>query len=275
MNTAASLRPEPHPALIASYLKWLKLPAIAAAYQDVARDAEKAQVGYLAYLEALLERECTQRQERRLQQRLYQARFPYQKRLEDFDFSAVPTLQKAGILTLAQGGFLKEQQNVLIVGPSGLGKTHLLIGVGRALCLRGYKVLFRTAATLATELELAQRELRLPKLLAQFRRFDLVLVDELGYLPFSQTAAELLFQFFADRYERASVGLTTNLDFARWTEVFGHEHMTAALLDRLVHRSIILSLTGESYRFRQSLQRQGLALTPHETSTERREAPPQ
>jgi DNA replication protein DnaC len=199
MSAPVALHPQPHPALIATYLKWLKLPAIAAAYHEVARDAERQQVGYLSYLEALLEREYTQRQDRRLQVRLAQARFPYQKRLEDFDFSAVPSLQKAGVLTLAQGGFLKEQQNLLIVGPSGLGKTPLLIGVGRALCLRGYKVLFRTAAALATELELAQRELRLPKLLAQFRRFDLVLVDELGYLPFSQTAAELLFQFFALR----------------------------------------------------------------------------
>jgi DNA replication protein DnaC len=260
VSVPVTLHPQPHPALIQSYLKWLKLPAVAAAYQEVARDAERQQVGYLSYLEALLEREYSQRQERRLQQRLTQARFPYQKRLEDFDFSAVPSLQKTSVLALAQGGFLSDQQNLLIVGPSGLGKTHLLIGIGRALCLRGYRVLFRTATALATELELAQRELRLPKVLAQFRRFDLVLVDELGYLPFSHTAAELLFQFFADRYERASVGLTTNLEFARWTEVFGHEQMTAALLDRLVHRSTILSMTGESYRFRQSLQRQSMAL---------------
>ena len=248
-----TLHPQPHPALIASYLKWLKLPAIAAAYQDVARDAEKAQVGYLSYLEALLDREFNQRQDRSQQQRLVRARFPYPKRLEDFDFSALPTLEKAAVLNLAHGAFVKERQNLLIVGASGLGKTHLLIGVGRALCQRGYKVLFRTAAALATELELAQRELRLPKLLAQFRRFDLILVDELGYLPFSQTAAELLFQFFADRYERASVALTSNLAFAHWTEVFGHEQMTAALLDRLIHRATILSLVGESYRFRQSL----------------------
>ena len=272
MSVPVLLHPTPHPALIQSYLKWLKLPAVAAAYQEVARDAERQQVGYLSYLEALLEREYTQRQERRLQQRLTQARFPYQKRLEDFDFSAVPSLQKTSVLALAQGGFLTDRQNLLIVGPSGLGKTHLLLGIGRALCLRGYRVLFRTAAALATELELAQRDLRLPKLLAQFRRFDLVLVDELGYLPFSHTAAELLFQFFADRYERASVGLTTNLEFARWTEVFGHEQMTAALLDRLVHRSTILSMTGESYRFRQSLQRQALAPIAPTPVSERRDA---
>ena len=265
--SAALLHEQPHPALILSYLKWLKLPAIAAAYQEVARDAEKAQVGYLSYLEALLEREFTQRQDRSQQQRLVRAHFPYPKRLEDFDFSALPRLEKATVLNLAHGAFVKERQNLLIVGASGLGKTHLLIGVGRALCQRGYRVLFRTAAALATELELAQRELRLPRLLAQYRRFDLVLVDELGYLPFSQTAAELLFQFFADRYERASVGLTSNLDFAHWTEVFGHEHMTAALLDRLVHRATILSLVGESYRFRQSL-----ATQTHSDAEERRVA---
>ena len=122
------------------------------------------------------------------------------------------------------------------------------------------RALFRTAAPLATELEVVQQQLRLPKLLAQYRRYALILVDEVGYLPFSQTAAELLFRFFSDRYERASVTLTSNLDSAHWTEVFGNERMTAALLDRLVHRSHILLLEGESFRFRQSLeQHQGLA----------------
>jgi DNA replication protein DnaC len=255
----------PHPradaqaAIIGNYLKQLRLPAIAREYQTLARDAERQNVGYLGYLQALLDREVTEREERQLQRRLAQARFPYEKRLEDFDFSAVPALPKAQVLELAQGAFVAQHENVLLLGPSGLGKTHLLLGVGRACCLHGYRVLFRTAATLASELELAQQELRLPKLLAQLRRFDLILVDEVGYLPFSRLAAELLFQFFSDRHERASVGITSNLDFAHWTEVFGHERMTAALLDRLVHRSTILLLEGESYRFRQSLQRQAAA----------------
>ena len=255
MSEQIRIPSEPHPGLVSSYLKWLKLPAIAREYQQAARDAERQQAGYIGYLEALLEREVTQRQDRQLERRLAAAHLPYQKRLEDFDFSLVPSLQKAQIFNLASGAFLKNHENLLLVGPSGLGKTHLLVGLGRAICLRGYRVLFRTAATLATELELAHRELRLPRLLAGLRRFDLVLVDELGYLPFSQTAAELLFQFFADRYERAGVAVTSNLDFARWTEVFGQEQLTAALLDRLIHRSTILSFAGESYRFRQSLHR--------------------
>jgi DNA replication protein DnaC len=131
-----------------------------------------------------------------------------------------------------------------------------MMGLGRALCLAGYRVLFRPAVTLATELEGAHKELRLPRLLAHYRRFDLILVDELGYLPFAKPTAELLFQFFSDRYERASVALTSNLAFAQWTQIFGNEQMTAALLDRLVHRSHILMMEGESFRFRQSLQQQ-------------------
>jgi DNA replication protein DnaC len=254
--SATPVRADPQAAIIGAYLKQLRLPAIAREYQTLARDAERQNAGYLGYLRTLLEHEVVEREERQLQRRLAQARFPYEKRLEDFDFSVLPGLRKERLLELAQGAFVAQHENCLFLGPSGVGKTHLLLGVGRACCLHGYRVLFRTAATLATELELAQHELRLPKVLAQLRRFDLILVDEVGYLPFSQTAAELLFQFFADRYERASVGLTSNLDFAQWTEVFGHERMTAALLDRLIHRSTILLLEGESFRFRQSLQRQ-------------------
>jgi DNA replication protein DnaC len=246
---------DPQVALVQTYLKQLRLPTIARECVALAREAEHQHAGYLGYLQVLVEHEVAERREHQVQRRLKQARFPYPKRLEDFDFSALPALPKTQVLELTQGTFIAQQENLLVLGASGLGKTHLLIGVGRAACLRGYRVLFRTAVALASELELAQRELRLPKLLQHYRSFDLVLVDELGYLPFSQTSAELLFQFFSDRYERASVGLTSNLDFAHWTEVFGHEQMTAALLDRLVHRSHILLLEGESFRFRQSLQR--------------------
>ena len=242
--------------LVISYLRQLRLTRMARECAAISREAEQRGLGYLGYLQALLEGELAHRHEQRLRQRLKTAAFPYQKRLEDFDFSLVPALSKVRLLELAQGAFLAAHDNVLFIGPSGIGKTHLLLGLGRALCLAGYRVLFRSAVTLATELEVAHKELRLPRLLAQYRRFDLILVDELGYLPFAKPTAELLFQFFSDRYERASVAITSNLAFAQWTQVFGSEQMTAALLDRLVHRSHILMMEGESFRFRQSLQKQ-------------------
>jgi len=241
--------------VVTTYLKQLRLNRMARDCTSAAREAEQRGLGYLGYLQGLLEGELAQRHEQQLRQRLKAAAFPYQKRLEDFDFSLVPSVSKVRLLELAQGAFLAGHDNVLFIGPSGMGKTHLLMGLGRSLALAGYRVLFRSAVTLATELEVAHKELRLPRQLAQYRRFDLVLVDELGYLPFAKPTAELLFQFFSDRYERASVALTSNLAFAQWTQVFGNEQMTAALLDRLVHRSHILAMEGESFRFRQSLQK--------------------
>jgi DNA replication protein DnaC len=246
---------EPRKTVVTNYLKQLRLTRMATDCEALAREAEQRGLGYLGYLQALLEGELAHRHEQQMRQRLKAAAFPYQKRLEDFDFSLIPCVSKLRLLELAQGAFLASKDNVLFLGPSGIGKTHLLMGLGRALCLAGYRVLFRPAVTLATELEVAHKELRLPRLLANYRRFDLILVDELGYLPFAKPTAELLFR---DRYERASVALTSNLAFAQWTQVFGNEQMTAALLDRLVHRSHILMMEGESFRFRQSLQKQDM-----------------
>jgi DNA replication protein DnaC len=246
----------PTQAMIETYLKQLRLPAVARDYLALAREAEATQASYLDYLRTVLAQEVQQRDENQLNRRLRQAEFPYEKRLEEFNFGAVRSLQQPRVMELVHGGYISRHENLLLVGPSGLGKTHLLIALGRTACLAGYRVIFRTAAALANELERAQQELRLERVQRQYRKYDLLLVDELGYLPVSRTAAQLLFGLFSDRYERASVGLTTNLDFAHWTEVFQDERMTAALLDRLTHRSHILVLEGSSYRFQQSLQRQ-------------------
>ncbi len=186
--------------------------------------------------------------------RLKLAAFPYERRLEEVDCSAVPALPKTRLLELAQGAFLTKWENLWFIGASGLEKTHLLLAVGRALCLAGHRGLFRMAAMLTNELEGAHKELRLPPRLAHYRRFEWVRVDEVGYPPFSQQVGELLFPFFSDRPERTSVVITSNLAFAQWAEVFGSERMTAALLDRLVHHSHILIVEGERFRFRQSLQ---------------------
>jgi DNA replication protein DnaC len=247
---------EPRVAMVQAYCHDLRLPTISRECQAVVREAEERGWGYVQYLQSLLEQEVAHRHEQMLRQRLKQAAFPYHKALDEFDFSLIPSLPKTRIWELAQGTFLTTHDNVLLVGGSGLGKTHVLIGLGRALCLSGCKVLFRSASTLVTELEMAHKELRLPRLLASYRDYALILIDELGYLPFSKSSAELLFQFFSDRYERASVAITTNLPFGQWTQVFGEERMTAALIDRLIHRSHILEFKGESFRFRQSLQRQ-------------------
>jgi DNA replication protein DnaC len=176
--------------IVTSYLKQLRLTRMATDCEALAREAEQRGLGYLGYLQALLEGELAHRREQQLRQRLKAAAFPYQKRLEDFDFSLIPCVSKIRLLELAQGAFLGSHDNVLFIGPSGIGKTHLLMGLGRALCLAGYRVLFRPAVTLATELEVAHKELRLPRLLATYRRFDLILVDELGYLPFAKPTPE-------------------------------------------------------------------------------------
>ncbi len=243
-------------ALLDSYLKQLKLPTVAKAYPAVAREAATANQSYPAFLTTLCEQEVRQREQNQLARRLKAAQFPWPKTLDEFDFSAVPALNKAKVLDLARGAFVRAHEPAIIVGNPGVGKTHLAIGVARACCQQGYRVRFVSAVGLVNELVAAQQEYRLNKLLKQFRAAELVVVDELGYLPFSPDRAQLLFQFFGERYDRGSVLVTTNLEFARWNELLGDERMTAALLDRLTFRGHVLVVTGESFRLKESLRRQ-------------------
>ncbi len=197
------------------------------------------------------------RDENQKQRRLKQAVFPVQKTLDTYDFSLMPSLNRNRFLTLAKGEFVDRKENIIFLGNSGTGKTHLATGLGIEMIKNGYKTRFITASDLVEELLMANEEHKLGALEKKWLKFDVIIVDELGYVPFSKIGSELLFQFFSSRYERASVIITTNLEFTEWTSLFGDEKMTAALLDRLTHRSHIHLLNGESYRFRQSMKQNG------------------
>lgn len=236
-------------------LRQLKLPAFGQQYARMADEAAAANLSYDHYLQALAEQELAQRDLARQRRCLQQAGFPVLKELADFDWAALPSLNRARILTLAQGTYLEQAENVLLVGNPGLGKTHIATALGAAAARQGQRVRFWSAAGLTAELLQAQSEQRLSKLLAQVLKYRLLIVDELGFLPLSQSGAHLLFQFCATIHERVSLIVTTNLRFAEWTQIFGSESVTVALLDRLTARAHILEFVGDSYRLRQRFAR--------------------
>jgi DNA replication protein DnaC len=240
--------------LIDHMAKQLRMPALANQYRSLAREAEERNLRYEEYLLALLEVEVQTREENQRQRRLKQASFPVQKTLDTYDFSLMPSLNKNRFLTLAKGDFAQRKENILFLGNSGTGKTHLATGLGIEMIQNGYKTKFITASELVEELLMANQEYKMGALEKKWLKYEVIIIDELGYVPFSKIGSELLFQFFSSRYERASVIITTNLEFTEWTSLFGDEKMTAALLDRLTHRAQIYLLNGESYRFRQSMK---------------------
>ncbi len=185
---------------------------------------------------------------------LRRARFPQTKSLESFDFKRIPELPKAKILELATGDFVRKKENIICLGQSGTGKSHIALALGLSVIASGQTVRFTTAVSLAQELLAAQDEHRLPKALKSYEKFDLVILDELGYIGLGP-GGPMLFQFFSERYERGSVLVTTNLEFSRWTEVFQDISLTAALLDRLTHHSHVFLFTGGSYRFSERAER--------------------
>lgn len=250
---------EPHTLLLEAYLKRLKLPAMKRHYRSLAREAVEQNRTFEEYLLALVEQEVLQRDDNQLRARLKLAGFPVPHTLDSFEFSAIPSLNKQKVLTLAQCEFVAEKENVILCGNSGTGKTHVVTALGMCACRKGYRVRFWTGAGLVQELLEARHEHRLTRLEKQWLKIDLVVLDDIGYVPFSQAGAELLWQFMAARYQRGSVAITTNLDFGEWPKVFGDEKMTAALLDRLTHRAHILAMNGDSYRFKESLRRQQVA----------------
>jgi DNA replication protein DnaC len=240
--------------LLRANLKQLKLPTMLAEWEKLAREAADHNQPYETYLVRLTELEVAARSANAVAARIRAAGFPVQKDFDTFDFTASPSLSKPKVLELARGEWIEQRFNCCLIGGSGTGKTQVATAIGLALCRLGKRVRFTTAAALVTLLEEAQPQHRLDRLQVQLDRFDLLIVDEVGYLSFSRAGAELLFQVFADRYERRSLLITSNLPFGEWVQVFQGERMTAALLDRLTHRCHIFEMNGESYRFRESMK---------------------
>jgi DNA replication protein DnaC len=241
-------------ALLESHLKSLRLPTFIENYQTFAQDATQQNLSFERYLLALAEQEVVQRDLNRQRLRIKQARFPVIKSLSDFDFAAIPQLNKQRILDLARGEYLHRIEPIILVGNPGLGKTHIATGLALAACYQGLRVRFYNAAALVNDLIEAQQTGRLTKFLNTALKHKLIVLDELGFIPFSSPGAQLMFQFCSTLYERVSLLVTTNLKFADWVQVFGDERLTAALLDRLTHKAHIVEFMGESYRFRERLQ---------------------
>jgi len=243
-------------------LRQMRLPTVAANYRKFAQEAAQSGQPYEEYLLALLEQEANQRDVNRRKRRIQEARFPVLRRLDEFDFGLLPSLNRQKVLELARGEYIGHQENVALIGSIGTGKTHMAIALGLAACEQGHRVRFYTAAALINALVEAQEAQRLSKLEGWLMKQALIIVDEVGFVPFSQRGAQMLFAFVSQRYLRGSLIVTSNLAFAEWTEVFGDPRLTSALLDRLTHRCHILEFAGESYRFRQSLHRQAGGTTP-------------
>ena len=238
--------------LLEHHLKALRLPTFLREYDKVAQQCAAEGVDYPRYLLRLSEQELLDRERRATERRIKQARFRVVKSLDSFDFLAIPSLNKALVLELTRGEFIDRKENVLALGNSGTGKTHIALALGLAACQKGYRVRFTTAASLVHELMEAKDEKRLLRFQKLLASFELLIIDELGFVPLSKTGAEMLVEIFSLRYERGATMVTSHLPFNEWTEVPGSERLTGALLDRLTHPVHILEMNGESYRLKES-----------------------
>jgi DNA replication protein DnaC len=241
--------------LLAHHLKALKLPTVLHEYEKTARQCAAEGVDFIGFLLRLVELELIERERHSVQRRIRAARFPVVKSLDTFDFAAIPSLNKMLVLELARCEYIQRRENIIALGNSGTGKSHIGLALGLAACQRGFSVGFTEAAGLVHQLMEARDERRLIRLQRELQAYQLLIIDELGYVPLSTTGAELLFETISKRYERGSTIITSNLPFDEWTSVFGNERLTGALLDRLTHHVHILEMNGDSYRLEHSKAR--------------------
>jgi DNA replication protein DnaC len=240
--------------VLSDNLKALNLNHMRRHLEPTIRQAQENGLDYSEFLLALTDLERQMRGENRLKRRLREAKFPLLKTLEQFSYEAAPGLDLRLVRNLESGEYLAQHRNVIFLGKSGTGKTHLATGLGVAACRQGLTTRFVTGCGLVNELIEAKKGKILSRLIQRYARYGLLILDELGYVPFSREGAELLFQVLTERHERASVIITSNLGFADWTQIFGEATLTAALLDRLTHKAFILQCNWESFRFRESLK---------------------
>ena len=246
---------DPSLLLLEHHLKALKLPTVLRDYASVGAVCSQERCSYPQYLMRLVERELIDRERRATERRIKEAAFPVIKTIDSFNFKAQPSINEPLVRELLRSEYLQKRENILLVGNAGTGKTHLASALGLAACSQGKRVRFYTTTGLVTQL-LEQRENRtLQRLQKQLERQDLIVLDELGYVPFSKAGAELLFDVVGRAYESTSLIVTTNLPFEQWTEVLGSERLTGAMLDRLTHRVHILEANGQSYRLQDAKRR--------------------
>jgi DNA replication protein DnaC len=242
-------------ATIRQHCKTLRMPTIGTQFSTLAEQAVREKKTHLGYLEALLSAESEERERNTISRRIKEAHLPRVKTLEEFDYNQSPMISAAKMQELAEGGYIERAEPVLLIGECGTGKTHLLSGLCVAACRQQRRVRFTTAAALVNELVEAKHQLQLRRVMARWSRYDLIAIDEVGYVPLAEVGAEFLFQVIAERAERTAVILTTNLPFSEWTQVIPNARLCKALLDRITDRAHILETGSESYRFRRTMEK--------------------
>lgn len=250
-------RPDQDIQLLETYLRQLYLSSFIRHHEELATEAAQSNQSYSHYLLALAEQEVLERHARRRNRRLKEAKIPIIKDLASFDFTAIPQLNAQKIRQLAQGEYIDQAEPIILVGSPGLGKTHIATALAVAATQQMRRVRFYNAAALVNDLLQAQTEGRLTAYLNKALNYQLIVLDELGFIPFTSLGAQVMFQFCSTLYQRVALIITTNLKFADWTQVFGDERLTVALLDRLTHRAHIIEFIGDSYRFRERQEWQG------------------